>query len=111
MAHPITVIRQQYCAAMTTKPRDEAALAAARGDRWLPEPPLRTIGEATAHLDRLGFAVLFPADRITAPSLWEAIAGPDEVPFAAGMGPAEELVWTWKDDLPRFGAAWSGKFV
>jgi hypothetical protein len=75
-------------------------LAAARDDRWLPDPPLRTIEDATAHLDRLGFAVLFPADRITAPSLWEAIAGPDEVPFASGMGPAEELVWTWKDDLP-----------
>jgi hypothetical protein len=87
------------------------ALAAARGGRWLPDPPLTTVEEAAAFVDGVGFAVLFPAERIDAPSLWEAVAGPDEVPFAGGMGPAEEQVWGWKDELPRIGAAWYGKFV
>jgi len=91
--------------------RDGDALALARGERWLPEPLLTTVEEAGAFVDRVGFAVLFPAERVTAPSLWEAVAGPDDVPFATGMGQAEELVWGWKDDLPRIGAAWYGKFI
>jgi hypothetical protein len=89
----------------------ERALARARGDRWLPVPPVAAIDEAAEYLDRVGFAVLFPAGRVEAPSLWEAVAGPDAVPFAAGMGPAESQVWTWKDELPKAGFAWYGKFV
>jgi len=89
----------------------ERALARARGDRWLPAPPVATIDEAAEYVDRVGFAVLFPAERVQVPSLWEAVAGPDEVPFATGMGPAESQVWTWKDELPRVGRAWYGKFV
>jgi hypothetical protein len=91
--------------------RDGDALARARGERWLPDPLLTTVEDAGAFVDRVGFAVLFPAERITAPSLWEAVAGPDDIPFATGMGPAEERVWAWKDELPRVGAAWYGKFV
>jgi hypothetical protein len=89
----------------------ENALAWARGERWLPDPLLTTVEEAGAFVDRVGFAVLFPADRVTAPTLWEAVAGPDDIPFATGMGPAEERVWVWKDELPRIGAAWYGKFI
>jgi hypothetical protein len=91
--------------------RDGGTLARARGERWLPDRLLTTIEEAGTFVDRVGFAVLFPAERISAPSLWEAVAGPDEVPFAAGMGPGEERVWAWKDELPGIGAAWYGKFV
>lgn len=87
------------------------SLAWARGERWLPDPVLTTVEEAGAFVDRVGFAVLFPAERVTVPSLWEAVAGPDDVPFAAGMGEAEGRVWAWKDELPRLGMAWYGKFV
>jgi len=90
---------------------DVDALARARGDRWLPDPLLATVEEAAAFVDRVGFAVLFPAERVTAPSLWEAVAGPDDPPFATGMGPAEQRVWAWKDELPSIGAAWYGKFI
>jgi hypothetical protein len=86
-------------------------LALARGERWLPDPLVATVEEAATFLDQVGWAVLFPAERVIAPSLWEAVAGPDEIPFAAGMGPAEERVWAWKDELPSRGAAWYGKFV
>jgi hypothetical protein len=88
-----------------------AVLARARGDRWLPDPPVTTLDEAAAYVDGVGFAVLFPAERIDSPSLWEALAGPDTVPFAEGMGPVESQVWTWKDELPKAGLAWYGKFV
>jgi hypothetical protein len=95
----------------TPSGHDGAALARARGDRWLPDPPLTAVDEAGAFIDRVGFAVLFPAERITAPSVWEAVAGPDAAPFAEGMGRFEERVWGWKDELPRTGTAWYGKFV
>jgi hypothetical protein len=90
--------------------RDEA-LGRARGDRWLPDQPVTSLDEAARFIDDVGFALLFPADRIQAPSLWEAVAGPDAVPFAEGMGPAEADVWTWKDELPKAGLAWYGKFL
>nr|BFE75755.1 hypothetical protein GCM10020092_090560 [Actinoplanes digitatis] len=90
---------------------DQNALARARGDRWLPDPPLTAAAEAGAFMDRVGFAVLFPTDKVTAPSLWEAVASPDVTPFADGMGPLEERVWRWKDELPTTGAAWYGKFI
>jgi hypothetical protein len=90
---------------------DSEVLAQARGERWLPDPLLTTAEEAGAFVDRVGFAVLFPGERVTAPSLWEAAAGPDEAPFASGMGPTEQLVWAWKDELPLAGTAWYGKFI
>ncbi|MET8150234.1 hypothetical protein ACIBSW_13080 [Actinoplanes sp. NPDC049668] len=101
-------------AAASTPPtpvHDQDALARARGDRWLPDPPLTTAAEAGTFIDRVGFTVLFPADKVIAPSLWEAVAGPDATPFAEGMGVLEARVWGWKDELPTTGAAWYGKFI
>jgi hypothetical protein len=88
---------------------DEWELRRARGERWL--TPVTTLAEAGAYVDGLGLALLFPADRIEAPSLWEAIAGEDAVPFADGMGAPEELIWAWKDELPQAGVSWYGKFL
>jgi hypothetical protein len=87
------------------------ALAGARGGRWLPARRLRSAKEAARFVDDVGFALLFPTDRPTAPSLWEAVAGPEAAPFAHGMGPAESMVWTWKDLLPEAGLAWYGRFL
>jgi hypothetical protein len=86
-------------------------VAHARGKRWLPADQVGSIDEAARFVDGVGFAVLFPTDRPIAPSLWEAVAGPDAVPFAHGMGEAESAVWTWKDALPEAGLAWSGRFL
>jgi hypothetical protein len=72
---------------------------------------LTTLDEAAAFVDEHGFAVLFPAPGIDAPSLYEAVAGPGAVPFATGMDEAESLVWSWKDELPQAGRAWYGKFL
>jgi len=86
-------------------------LADARLARWLPKRRLATIAAAGRFVDDVGFAVLFPADRVAVPSLYEAVAGPDAVAWADGMGPAESLIWDWKDALPAAGRAWSGKLV
>jgi hypothetical protein len=88
---------------------DEWELRRARGERWL--TPVATLAGAAAFVDDLGLALLFPADRIEAPSLWEAVAGEDAEPFAAGMGESEERIWAWKDELPQAGLSWYGKFL
>ncbi len=72
---------------------------------------MSTIDQATAFVADLGMALLFPAARIEAPSLWEAVAGEDAEPFATGMDENESLVWAWKDELPQNGLAWYGKFL
>ena len=90
---------------------DGSELAGARGERWSPVKLLFSIDEAAAFVEDVGFALLFPTDRPVAPSLWEAVAGPDAMPFADGMGSAESLVWTWKDLLPEAGFAWSGRLI
>ena len=53
----------------------------------------------------------FRPQRIEAPSLWEAVAGEDTVPFANGMGRDEARIWEWKDELPNAGLTWYGKFL
>jgi hypothetical protein len=72
---------------------------------------VRSIARAAAFVDDVGFALLFPTPQLLAPSLWEAVTGEDNEPFAAGMGANEQNVWTWKDELPRRGLAWYGTFL
>jgi hypothetical protein len=74
-------------------------------------PLLTTMDEAARFVEEVGLVLLFPAPGIDAPSLWEAVAGPDAVPFADGMNEAESLVWAWKDELPAAGLAWYGTFL
>jgi hypothetical protein len=90
---------------------DGLAMAGARGKRWLPDRPVQSIEDAARFVEDVSFALLFPTERPVAPSLWEAVAGPDAAPFAHGMGPAESMVWTWKDLLPEAGLAWYGRFL
>jgi hypothetical protein len=91
---------------------DEVELGRARAKRWwLTGRRVGSVERAAAFVDDVGFALLFPAPRVLLPSLWEAVAGEDAEPFASGMGVPEQRVWTWKDELPRRGLAWYGRFV
>ena len=84
----------------------------ARARRWgMTGRRVGSLGRAAIFIDTVGFALLFPAASIPAPSLWEAVAGDAAEPFASGMGPAEQKVWAWKDQLPRHSQAWYGRFV
>lgn len=78
---------------------------------WLPSRRPASLRAAGQFINKIGFALLFPAEKIMAPSLYEAIAGPDAVPFKDGMGESESKVWQWKDELPDAGLAWSGKLI
>jgi hypothetical protein len=91
---------------------DEAELGQARYRRWRVGRSVRTLDDAAGFLGDVGFALLFPTDRIALPSLWEAVAGDEAVPFADGvMGEDERMVWTWKEQLPLNGHAWYGRFL
>lgn len=92
---------------------DEVALGQARYRRWwLAWRHVATIERAGAFVGDVGLALLFPAEPIALPSLWEAVAGADIEPFADGtMGDTEGRVWGWKDLLPLDGAAWYGKLL
>jgi hypothetical protein len=83
----------------------------ARRERWLPDRLVTTLEEAARFVDGVQLALVFPAERIEAPSLYEAVAGEDATPFEHGMGEAESLVWEWKDELPNAGLSWYGKFL
>jgi hypothetical protein len=94
------------------RPNGEVELGRARERRWwLRGRRVRSIARAGAFVEDVGFALLFPSERVLAPSLWEAVAGEDAKPFATGMGVNEQRLWSWKDDLPRQGVAWYGNFV
>ncbi len=88
-----------------------SSIALARAATWAPKRPPKTLRQAAKFVAANGFALLFPAPGIEAPSLYEAVAGPDETPWANGMGEFESLVWTWKDALPEAGLAWGGKLL
>src|SRR6266571_353982 len=96
---------------MLTVPAD---VEAARATRWRHDrPPLKTRAGAAAFVDDVGFSLLFPARGVALPSLYEAAserAGGGGEPLVE-WGPEAERIWAWKDELPRRGLAWYGKFV
>jgi len=97
---------------VSVRSNDEVEHCPARAKRWwLVGRRVGSVEAAAAFIDDVGFALLFPAPRVLLPSLWEAVAGEDTEPFAAGMGAPEQRVWTWKDELPRRGLAWYGRFL
>ncbi len=97
---------------MSRDDQADAALGAARARRWwVRGRRIRSIERAATFIDDVGFALLFPSERLLVPTLWEAVAGEDAEPFATGMDADEQRVWSWKDELPRRGLAWYGGFV
>jgi hypothetical protein len=64
-----------------------------------------------AFVDDVGFAVLFPKRADELPSLWAAVSDRADASIADEWGPEMERMWGWKDELPRAGLAWYGRFV
>jgi hypothetical protein len=78
---------------------------------WIRGRRIASVERAGKFIDDVGFALLFPAPKPIAPSLWETVADEDDEPFGNGMGENEQRVWTWKDELPRRGLAWYGAYL
>lgn len=74
--------------------------------------------EAATFVDRSGIALVFPAERLPLPSLWEAVAGDRPVEWAVeredgkkDFPPEMAKVWSWKDELAAEKLACAGKHV
>jgi hypothetical protein len=87
-------------------------LREARDERWWrTRPPVRTIQRAAAFVEDVGFALLFPSRGMELPSLWEAVSERSVDAAELEWGPDLERLWGWKDELPKRGLAWYGKFL
>lgn len=85
-------------------------LIQARAKRWwLTRRKIGSIQRASAFIEDVGFALLFPKAGIALPSLWQVAT---EQSFEDDeWGPDAERVWGWKDELPLRGLAWYGRFL
>ena len=69
---------------------------------------VRTLAAATGWVDEVGLALVFPKADVVLPSLWEQVAGEQEVTWPS---PAMEFVWGAKDELPAQGFVCVGKHL
>ena len=69
---------------------------------------IRTLAAAAAFVDAAGLALLFPKADIVLPSLWEQVAGEQEVRWPS---PPMEFLWGAKDELPAQGLVCVGRHV
>ena len=69
---------------------------------------IRTLAAAAAFVDEAGLALLFPKADIVLPSLWEQVAGEQEVRWPS---PPMEFLWGAKDELPAQGLVCVGRHV
>lgn len=87
-------------------------LEAARARRWwASRRKVARIDRAAAFVDDVGFALLFPNKGVVLPSLYDVASDRPLFSPAGDWGPDADRVWGWKDELPRRGLAWYGKFV
>jgi hypothetical protein len=87
-------------------------LAAARRSRWWQTGrPVRSMKRAAAFVDDVGFALLFPKHTEEFPSLWATVSDRAAASITDEWSPEMERMWGWKDELPRAGLTWYGRFV
>jgi hypothetical protein len=87
-------------------------LEAARARRWWRTGRrVGSLARAAAFVDDVGFALLFPKPGVELPSLWDAASDRPIRSLGEEWGPDAERVWGWKDELPRRGLAWYGRFL
>ena len=70
---------------------------------------VRTAADAVRFIDAVGYCLLFPIRNLPLPSLYYAVARRD-----IHLGPSWdkycEMIWMWKDELPRKGRAFYAKY-
>lgn len=75
--------------------------------RW---PKVRTADDAVRFIDAMGFCLLFPIRGLGLPSLYYAVAR-RAIELGPGWDSYCELVWRWKDELPRRRRAFYAKYL
>jgi len=68
--------------------------------------PIRTPSEAVRFIEHAGFCVLFPLKNVPLPSLYYAVARRQPT----GWDKFAQLIWKWKDELPKKRRAFYGKY-
>jgi len=68
--------------------------------------PVTTLVQAARFVDHAGFCVLFPVKNVRLPSLYYAVSRRR----AARWDKHAELIWKWKDELPKKRRALYGKY-
>jgi hypothetical protein len=87
-------------------------LESARARRWwLDRRKVGTLPRAGQFIDDVGFALLFPNKGVVLPCLYDVASDRPLDTEAADWGPDADRVWRWKDELPRRGLAWYGRFL
>ena len=68
---------------------------------------LTTIADAMRFIETVGFCVLFPVRNVPLPSLYYAVSRRADVRWDKYA----QLIWKWKDDLPKKRRAFYGKYL
>jgi hypothetical protein len=72
----------------------------------IPFARVRTAANASRFIETVGFCVLFPVQNIPLPSLYFAVARRSD----ARWDKYAQLIWKWKDELPKKRRAFYGKY-
>jgi hypothetical protein len=67
---------------------------------------VRTLANVSRFIDHVGFCVLFPVRNVPLPSLYYAVAKRPPT----GWGQYAQLIWKWKDELPKRRRAFYAKY-
>jgi hypothetical protein len=67
---------------------------------------VKTVADACRFIEAVGFCVLFPVKNILLPSLYFAVTKKSN----ARWDKYAQLIWNWKDDLPKKRKAFYGKY-
>jgi hypothetical protein len=87
-------------------------LAQARAERWwLTKRKVGSLSRAAAFIDDVGFALLFPKKGVVLPTLYEAVSDQPLSGIEDYWSADVDRIWGWKDELPRRGLAWYGRFL
>ena len=70
------------------------------------ESPVKTLAQVASFIDHAGFCVLFPVKHVSLPSVYFAVSRRAEVRWDKYA----QLVWKWKDELPKKRRAFYGKY-
>jgi hypothetical protein len=71
-----------------------------------PRKRIQTVADAARFIDAVGFCVLFPVKNVPLPSLYYAVSHRSN----ARWDKFAQLIWRWKNELPKKRRAFYGKF-
>jgi Winged helix DNA-binding domain len=84
----------------------EKKISSARANVDVSPERVKTIVHAAQFIDSVGFCILFPLKNVPLPSLYYEVSHRSD----ARWDKYAQLIWKWKDELPRIRRAFYGKY-